>query len=220
MVSGVDSSRPTGPQSVPQNNADMISASGVTPVELAKQQRLDDLADDDVAGDDPAQHQEGLRPARRDSEGDQGGKHGAQGRADIGHEAQSAGQQPPQDRIRHAEREKTGTDRDGKAEIGHQLQRQDAGNPARRVGDGFRCRVHVTGAEQANELIAEMVTVEQDEDDEDDDDADSQERMKQGRHEGGHALEIGPAALHPHRRRRRGTRHQGEIVGRARRPWT
>ena len=33
MASGVDSSRPTGPHSVPQNNADMISASGVTPVD-------------------------------------------------------------------------------------------------------------------------------------------------------------------------------------------
>ena len=62
--------------------------------------------------------------------------------------------------------------------------------------------MHVAGAEQAHELVAEMVAVEQDEDDEDDDDADGQQRMQQRRHEGGHALEIRTAAVHLHRRRR------------------
>ena len=54
--------------------------------------------------------------------------------------------------------------------------------------------MHVAGAEQADELIAEMVAVEQDEDDEDDDDADGEDRMQQRRHERGDALEIGCAA--------------------------
>ena len=84
--------------------------------------------------------------------------------------------------------------------------------------NGFRRRVHVAGAEQPHELVAEMVAVEQDEDDEDDDDADGEQRMQQGRHEGGDALEIGPAALHAHRRRRRGP-VSGRGRGRARRPW-
>ena len=57
-----------------------------------------------------------------------------------------------------------------------------------------------------------MVTVEQDEDDEDHDDADGQQRMQQGRHEGGQALEIGTAALHAHRRHGRGTGRHGEVV--------
>ena len=90
------------------------------------------------------------------------------------------------------------------AEIGQQLQRQDAADAGRRVADGFRRRVHVARPEQPDELVAEMVAVEQDEDDQDHDDADGQQRMHQGRHEGRHAREIGTAALHAHRRRRRG----------------
>ena len=84
MVSGVDSSRPMGPHSVPQKIADMMSASGVTPVDSPNSSGSTIWPMTMVAGDDPAEHQERLQPSRHDGEGDHGGQHGAQRRADIG----------------------------------------------------------------------------------------------------------------------------------------
>ena len=114
----------------------MMSASGVTPVEIAEQQRFDDLADHQVAGDDPAQHQEGLRPARRDGEGDQGGQHGAQRRADVGHEAQRAGKQAPEHGVGHAEREQAQPDQHGETEVGEEAPATEPGPRARRRRPG------------------------------------------------------------------------------------
>ena len=98
---------------------------------------------------------------------------------------------PHRSGIRHAEREQAAADQDREAEIGQQLERQDAGNAGRRVADGFRRRMHVARPKQPDELVTEMVAVEQDENDEDHDDADGQQRMQQRRHEGRHAREIG-----------------------------
>ena len=66
----------------------------------------------------------GCQPARHHGEGDQRRQHRAQDGADIGHEAQRAGEQPPQQGVGHAEREQAGADQHREAEIGQELQRQ------------------------------------------------------------------------------------------------
>ena len=181
----------------------------------AEQQGLDELADHDVAGDDKAQHQEGLQPARRHGQGDQRRQHGAQDRADIGHEAQRAGQQAPQQRVGHSQREQAGADRDAKPRLVRSCSDSTRATRSRRR-PRFRRGVHVAGAEQPHELVAELVAVEQDEDHEDDDDADREQGMQQRRHEGG---DLRKWTFLCARTAGAGARRPGGDPGRATRSW-
>ena len=204
MVSGVDSSRPIGsPQRAPEDRRH-DERQRRDAGRFAEQQRLDDLADDEVAADDPAQHQERLQPARHDREGDQGGQHCAQHRADIGNEAQRAGQQSPQHRVGHAEREQAAADQRRRSRnwsASAATGRGRRGAAASPMASDVACTSLAPNSRTNWSLrwsrSSRMKTTRID------DDADGQQRMQQGRHEGGHARETRDAALHAHRRRRR-----------------
>ena len=213
MVSGVDSKRPIGPHKVPQKIADRIRARGLTPVELAEQQRLDDLADDHVEGDDASQHEQGHQPARQDGEGDDRGQHGAEDGADIRHEAQRAREQPPQQGVGHAESEQAQPDQDGEAEIGEKLQGQDPRDARGGIAQRLGRRVHVAGAEQPHELVAEMVAIGQDEDNQNDDDAQAEQGVEKRRHKARDAGKARHAALHMNGGHRGRPGIEAEVVG-------
>ena len=105
---------------------------------------------------------------------------------DIGHEAHQHGEDAPHDGARHADRPKPERDEGAIGGIDQNLAQEITAEPRRRVVHRGGGALHVGGAHQADQPVAQILALKQDENDEQDDDAGGGERRQ---HRAEHALQ-------------------------------
>ena len=180
---------------------------------VAVDQRLDHLPGDELHHEVECCGPDDHGPAGVDGRSERHGEEGGADRADIGDEAQQAGQDAPEHRVGNADDQQADADDDGEGGVDAELGEEIAAEAAAAVIDGDRGAVEVVGAEQADEAVAQVLALEQGEDGDDEDDADRGERGEYRGEVGFGDLERGCAGGSRGGRGRRGWRARGRGAG-------
>ncbi len=150
---------------------------------MAVEKRLDDLAEHAFEQDEQGERPERHRPAGIDGGGQRDGQDGRDVGTDIGDEAEHHADDAPQHRTGHTDDGEADADQEAERGIDRELGEEIARQAARRVVDSDGGAVQVARTEQADQTVAEILLLDEDEDRDDEDDADRLDRGEDRREE-------------------------------------
>ena len=99
--------------------------------------------------------------------------------SDERHEAQDNREHAPEQRIGHADQPQADADRNAVGDVHEQLHQQVAAHPLRRITQRLRRPVQISAADQPDEAVAQVLSLQQHEHDKHDDDARGRQRFDQ-----------------------------------------
>ena len=179
-VSGVDSSRPSVPQSQVQNIAATSRPRAETPGRLAVDDRLQEAVQRDLDHREEGDDLQRLRPAREVGEREDQRQDERHRRPDVGDEPQQRRQAAPEHRVGHADRPQPQPDDQPEARVDQRERRQVAADPLADLLHRPGRQADLAVAEEADDPVAEVLAAHQHEQDQDQHEAADAEEFQVG----------------------------------------
>jgi hypothetical protein len=136
---------------------------------MADDDRLDEVSYELIGEDEEAEDGECRVPVRKDGQGEKCREGRAQNRADVRDESQETRENSPEGRVRHRQKPQAHADEKTEADVEQSDREQIPADALPCFADGLRCDREMGAASDAQKLVADLLTVTQDEEDEDGD---------------------------------------------------
>ncbi len=128
---------------------------GAPAVEQGLDHMADQRLDDQEEGGGPDEH----CPGRIDREGDEQRRRDAHDGADVGHVAQHAGENAPQERARQADEHQPDADHSAESGVHRKLREEQPPEPLAGVVERGGGALQVLGADEADDAVAEVLAL-------------------------------------------------------------